>query len=48
MFFNSATVFVTADKELFTVAKLFTDALETKKKKSFIANLNMIGPVMEP
>ena len=36
-----------ADKEL-SSAKLYIDALETKKNKSFIENLNRIGPVMEP
>ena len=36
-----------ADKELSSL-KLYIDALETKKNKSFIKKLNRIGPVMEP
>ena len=35
-----------ADKEL-SSAKLYIDALETKKNKSFIEKLNRTGPVME-
>ena len=45
--FNSATVFAKADKEL-SSPRLYIDALETKKNKSFIEKLNRIGPVMEP
>ena len=47
MFSNSAAVFAIAHKEL-PSAKLYIDALETKKKKSFIEKLNQIHPVMEP
>ena len=47
VFFNSATVFAMADKELSSL-KLYIDELETKKNKSFIKKLNRIGPVMEP
>ena len=47
VFFNSVTVFVAAEKDL-SSAKLYIDALETKKSKSFIGKLNRIGPAMEP
>ena len=47
MFFNSAAVFAIAHKEL-PSAKLYIDALERKKKKSFIEKLNRIHPIMEP
>ena len=47
MFLNSATDFAMADKEL-SLAKLYIDALETKKNKSSIEKLNRTGPVMEP
>ena len=47
VFFNSAAVFAIAHKEL-PSAKLYIDALETKKKKSFIEKLNRIHPIMEP
>ena len=46
VFFNSAAVLEMADKEL-SSAKLYIDALETKKNKSFIEKLNRTGPVME-
>ena len=46
VFSNSAAVFEMADKEL-SSAKLYIDAIETKKNKSFIGKLNRIGPVME-
>ena len=45
-FFNSATVFAKADKEL-SSANLYNDTFETKNK-SFIEKLNRIGPIMEP
>ena len=45
-FFNSARVFAMADKGL-SSAKLYIDALKTKKSKSFIEKLNGIGSVME-
>ena len=38
IFFNSATVFEMTDKEL-SSAKLYIDALETKKKKSYIEKI---------
>ena len=47
VFFNSVTVFAAIDKEL-SSAKLYIDALETKKNKPFIEKLNGISPVMEP
>ena len=47
VFFNSATVFAMADKEL-SSAKLNIDALKTKKNISIIENSYKIGPVMEP
>ena len=43
----TVTVFAAADKQLSSV-KLYIDALETKKNKSFIEKLNRVGPVMEP
>ena len=46
MFFNSATVFAKAGKKL-SPAKLYIDAIKTKKNKSFVEKLNKIGPVME-
>ena len=45
VFFNSVTVFTAADKEL-PSAKLYIDAFETKKNKSFIKKLNRIGPLL--
>ena len=36
VFFDSVTVFAASDKEL-SSAKLYYDALETKKNKSFMA-----------
>ena len=46
VFFNSVIVFAMAD--ILLSAKLYIDALETKKNNSFIDKLNRIGPVMEP
>ena len=47
MLLNSITAFAAADKEL-SSAKLYIDAHEAKKNKSFVKKLNRIGPVMEP
>ena len=47
VFFNSAIAFPEADKVL-SSAKLYLDAIETKKKKWFLEKLNRIDPVMKP
>ena len=44
---SSITAFAAPDKKL-SSAKLYIDAPEAKKNKSFIKKLNRIGSVVEP